>query len=72
MYKYNPITAPFAYMMSPDGKDPMEKALDREDLKKVGGNWTFIIQLPDGTELGRAAATADELYMNGWQQFVGG
>lgn len=72
IYKYNPLTAPFAYMMSPDGKDPMEKALDREDLKKVGGNWTFIIQLPDGTELGRAAATADELYMNGWQQFVGG
>ena len=72
MLKYFPMTAPMAWAFSPDGKDPFEKVLDREDLKKVGGNWTFIIQLPDGTELGRAAATADELYMNGWQQFVGG
>ena len=61
-----------ARLLSPDGRDPVERALDKDDLKKAGGNWTFIIQLPDGTELGRAAATADELYMNGWQQYVGG
>ena len=62
----------FARFLSPDGKDPVENMLDAEDRKKATNNWTIILTLPDGTELGRASANADEAYMNSWSQYIGG
>lgn len=61
-----------ANMLSPNGKDPIENILDSEDRKKATNNWTIILTLPDGTELGRASANADEAYMNSWSQYIGG